>query len=145
MMIPSRDGPDSTALLTDHYELTMLEAALASGLADRRAVFEVFSRRLPAGRRYGVLAGVARMVEAVEAFRFGEEELEALGRPGVVGQGALERLAAYRFGGGGGGGAGPVGGGGPGGPRAAGVVPVRGLHRHLRRGRALLPRLPGGD
>ncbi len=99
MMIPSRDGPDSTALLTDHYELTMLEAALASGLADRRAVFEVFSRRLPAGRRYGVLAGVARMVEAVEAFRFGEEELEALGRSGVVGQGALERLASYRFGG----------------------------------------------
>ncbi len=41
----------STALLTDRYELTMLDAAVAEGLADRPAVFEAFSRRLPAGRR----------------------------------------------------------------------------------------------
>ena len=47
----------STALLTDHYELTMLQAALRSGAAQRRCVFEVFARRLPEGRRYG---GVAR-------------------------------------------------------------------------------------
>lgn len=39
------------ALLTDHYELTMVSAALRDGTADRRCVFEVFSRRLPAGRR----------------------------------------------------------------------------------------------
>lgn len=45
----------STALFTDHYELTMLQAALANGTADRRSVFEVFTRRLPEGRRYGVV------------------------------------------------------------------------------------------
>ena len=45
----------STALLTDRYELTMLEAAVRSGLAERRAVFEVFTRRLPTGRRFGVV------------------------------------------------------------------------------------------
>ena len=44
----------STALLTDQYELTMVSAALAAGTADRRCVFEVFARRLPDGRRYGV-------------------------------------------------------------------------------------------
>ena len=61
----------STALLTDHYELTMVEAALRSGAASRRCVFEVFARRLPEGRRYGVVAGTGRLVEAIEAFRFG--------------------------------------------------------------------------
>ena len=49
---------DSTALLTDHYELTMLQATLQSGAASRRSVFELFARRLPEGRRYGVVAGV---------------------------------------------------------------------------------------
>ena len=57
----------STALLTDHYELTMVRAALSSGTALRRSVFELFSRRLPAGRRYGVVAGVGRALDAVAA------------------------------------------------------------------------------
>lgn len=89
----------STALLTDHYELTMLDAALASGAASRRAVFEVFCRQLPPGRRYGVLAGVDRLVDALGAFRFTEEDLDFLGRARVVSDRALEWLAGYRFGG----------------------------------------------
>ncbi len=56
----------STALLTDRYELTMLCAALSSGVADRRAVFEVFARRLPPGRRFGIVAGQGRLVRALE-------------------------------------------------------------------------------
>src|SRR6478735_12422603 len=51
---PYADLVTSTALLTDHYELTMLQAALGSGTAHRRSVFELFPRRLPEGRRYGV-------------------------------------------------------------------------------------------
>ena len=68
----------STALLTDHYELTMLQAALAGGTAQRRSVFELFGRRLPEGRRYGVVAGVGRALDAIEAFRFDDEALAAL-------------------------------------------------------------------
>jgi nicotinate phosphoribosyltransferase len=68
----------STALLTDRYELTMLDAALQSGLAGRRAVFEVFARRLPAGRRYGVVAGQGRLHALVQDFTFGAAELAAL-------------------------------------------------------------------
>ena len=56
----------------------MLQAALGSGTAHRRSVFELFPRRLPEGRRYGVVAGVGRALDAVESFRFGAEELEAL-------------------------------------------------------------------
>jgi nicotinate phosphoribosyltransferase len=84
-----------TALLTDHYELTMVEAALRSGAAGRRCVFEVFARRLPEGRRYGVVAGTGRLVEAIEAFRFGDPELERLSS--VVDEPTLAFLADYRF------------------------------------------------
>jgi nicotinate phosphoribosyltransferase len=61
----------STALLTDKYELTMLDAALQAGLAGRRAVFEVFARRLPTGRRFGVVAGQGRLHALIEQFTFG--------------------------------------------------------------------------
>ncbi len=57
------------------YELTMLEAALRDGTAHRQAVFEVFARRLPNERRYGVLAGVPRVLRAIEDFHFTEEQL----------------------------------------------------------------------
>lgn len=87
----------STALLTDHYELTMVQAALASGHADRRCVFEAFARRLPDGRRYGVVAGTGRVLEALRDFRFGDAELEFLRERGVVDARTLEWLAGYRF------------------------------------------------
>lgn len=87
----------STALLTDRYELTMLQAALADGTADRRCVFEVFTRRLPHGRRYGVLAGTGRVLEALADFRFGDAELGWLEREGVVDARTLAYLADYRF------------------------------------------------
>ena len=65
----------TTALLTDHYELTMVRAALRGGTANRRCVFELFARRLPEGRRYGVVAGVGRALRALRHFRFDEESL----------------------------------------------------------------------
>ncbi len=87
----------STALLTDHYELTMLQAALRSGAASRRCVFETFARRLPSGRRYGVLAGTGRVLDAIEDFRFGPEELRDLRERQVVDEDTLGFLADYRF------------------------------------------------
>ena len=85
----------STSLLTDHYELTMLQAALRSGTAHRRSVFELFPRRLPEGRRYGVVAGVGRALDALERFTFDATALEAL--EDVVDGPTLEWLASYRF------------------------------------------------
>ena len=87
----------STALLTDHYELTMLEAALRSGAADRRCVFEAFARRLPEGRRYGVVGGTGRFLEALQEFRFGDAEIEDLRRRKVVDEATCDWLAGYRF------------------------------------------------
>jgi nicotinate phosphoribosyltransferase len=89
--------PTATALLTDRYELTMLAAALADGTAGRDCVFEVFARRLPHGRRYGVLAGTGRLLEAVPGFRFGDQELTALREQGLTDRRLLDRLADFRF------------------------------------------------
>jgi nicotinate phosphoribosyltransferase len=87
----------TTALLTDHYELTMLQAALHSGAASRRAVFEVFARHLPHGRRYGVVAGTGRLLDALERFRFGPAELSFLRESRIVDETTIRYLASYRF------------------------------------------------
>ncbi len=89
--------PASSALLTDHYELTMVDTALRSGVAENRAVFEVFARRLPAGRRFGIVAGLGRLVDELAAYRFGSAELDHLARHRVVSEAGLDWLAAYRF------------------------------------------------
>jgi nicotinate phosphoribosyltransferase len=85
------------ALFTDRYELTMVAAALADGTADRDCVFEVFARRLPHGRRYGVLAGTGRLLEALPHFCFGDAELAALRDQGLTDERLLDWLADFRF------------------------------------------------
>ncbi len=97
MLTISGAASGTPALLTDHYELTMLQAALRSGAAHRRSVFEVFARRLPDGRRYGVVAGTGRLIEALRSFRFDPAQLEFLERAGVVDRPTLDWLAGYRF------------------------------------------------
>ncbi len=87
----------STALLTDHYELTMLRGALRSGAAHRRAVFEVFARHLPIGRRYGVVAGTGRLLDAIAEFRFGPAELDFLRQAEVADEPTLRYLESYAF------------------------------------------------
>jgi nicotinate phosphoribosyltransferase len=87
----------SPAMLTDRYELTMLAAALADGTADRECVFEVFARRLPHGRRYGVLAGTGRFLEALTDFSFGDAEIDAIRAQGIDDARLLDHLAGFRF------------------------------------------------
>jgi len=87
----------TSSLLTDRYELTMLDAAIRSGVHDRDCVFEVFARRLPGGRRYGVVAGTGRLLELIADFRFTDSQLAWLAADRIVGPAALEWLANYRF------------------------------------------------
>ncbi|MGH8792080.1 MAG: nicotinate phosphoribosyltransferase [Stackebrandtia sp.] len=89
----------STALHTDHYEFTMVSAALRDGTAHRRCVFETFARRLPTGRRYGVVAGIGRLAELLADFRFSPGDVEFLRGAGVVDEDTARWLADYRFGG----------------------------------------------
>jgi nicotinate phosphoribosyltransferase len=87
----------SLALHTDHYELTMVQAALRSGAADRRCVFEVFARSLPGRRRYGVVAGLGRLLEELPQFRFDADTREFLAATHVVDTTTLDWLARYEF------------------------------------------------
>jgi nicotinate phosphoribosyltransferase len=86
-----------SALLTDHYELTMLNAALKDGTADRRCVFEVFARRLPTGRRYGVVAGTGRLVDLAVDLRYEPDEIAFLREGGIVDDETADWLSRYRF------------------------------------------------
>lgn len=100
MSLSSAWGPTrvpTTALLTDHYELTMLRAALQAGTANRHSVFELFGRRLPPGRRYGVVCGVGRALRALRAFHFDEESLRFLLDTDVVDRPTADWLADFRF------------------------------------------------
>lgn len=85
----------TSSLLTDRYELTMLDAALQSGRAQRRSVFEVFTRRLPEGRRFGVVAGTGRLLDLIEDFRFDANDLAYVGT--FLTPAAVDYLAGYRF------------------------------------------------
>jgi nicotinate phosphoribosyltransferase len=75
----------------------MLQAALRSGTASRRCVFEVFGRRLPDGRRYGVVAGVGRLLDAIARFVFTDAEVVAVERSGAVDAETARWLSGYRF------------------------------------------------
>ena len=87
----------TTSLLTDHYELTMVRAAMQSGTHNRRSVFEMFSRRLPEGRRYGIVAGAGRLLDALEDFRFSDRDIDFLVRAGVADDVLVQWLTDYRF------------------------------------------------
>src|SRR3954464_7575563 len=75
----------------------MMSAALKEGTAGRRCVFEVFARRLPAGRRYGVVAGQGRLVELIREFRFQPDEIDFLRRASIVDEQTAAWLADYCF------------------------------------------------
>ncbi|QYF74126.1 nicotinate phosphoribosyltransferase [Cryobacterium sp. PAMC25264] len=88
---------ESSALRTDRYELTMVDAAIQSGTANRECMFEAFARRLPTGRRYGIVAGTGRLLDLIRDFRFGDAELDWLRANDVVRPPTLDWLADYSF------------------------------------------------
>lgn len=75
----------------------MLDAALKDGTAHRRCTFELFGRRLPATRRFGVVAGTGRILEALERFEFDGEQIEWLSSRGIISEEAASFLATWRF------------------------------------------------
>ncbi|MGD1238165.1 nicotinate phosphoribosyltransferase [Mycobacterium seoulense] len=87
--------PVVTGLLTDKYELTMLAAALRDGTANRPTTFELFARRLPEGRRYGVVCGTGRLLEALPQFGFDDEACGLLAE--FLDPDTLRYLRDFRF------------------------------------------------
>lgn len=87
----------STVLKTDKYELTMLEAFIENGMHNNKAVFELFGRKLPEGRRYGVVAGTARAIEAILNFTFQKEDLDHLKNEVGLKDTTIDYLKNYSF------------------------------------------------
>jgi len=87
----------STALLTDRYELSMYAALLADGRVGAPATFELFARRLAEGRRFGMVAGLGRFLDALADFRFEAAGLEWLCAHDVIDRATAEHLAGWRF------------------------------------------------
>lgn len=87
----------STAFMVDKYEITMLQAALKSGHAFDKATFDLFARKLPQGRRYGVVGGISRAIQAVKDFKFTEEQLTLLENDPIIEQETVEYLRNYTF------------------------------------------------
>lgn len=85
------------ALMTDRYELTMLQSFIADGTVNKRAVFEVFTRKLPTNRRYGVFAGLGRLLPMIEEFQFDADELNWLTEQGVIDEDTGHYLMNFRF------------------------------------------------
>jgi nicotinate phosphoribosyltransferase len=84
-------------LFTDRYQLTMLAAYAKSGLAERRAVFELFVRKLPPSRRYLVACGIGRAVTALSALSFGADALSRLSNDAVLGPVLADPVVAKLF------------------------------------------------
>ena len=89
-------NPVSSPLLTDLYELTMLQAYYERGMTDP-AVFELFVRKLPPKRDFLVAAGLEQALDFIEGMRFGEEELDWIRTCGHFKPAFADRLAKLRF------------------------------------------------
>ena len=89
-------NPLSSPLLTDLYELAMLQAYFEHGMTDT-AVFELFVRKLPPRRNFLLAAGLEQALEFIERLRFGEEEIDWIERSGLFRRDLIARLARLRF------------------------------------------------
>ncbi|MFC0187434.1 nicotinate phosphoribosyltransferase [Fictibacillus aquaticus] len=69
---------DSLALHTDLYQINMAETYWEDGIHNRKAVFEVFFRKLPFGNGYALFAGLERIIQYLNRFRFTDSDLEYL-------------------------------------------------------------------
>lgn len=96
MSPPPDDGVSSSFLLTDLYQLTMMQAYLEHGETEP-AVFELFVRKLPPNRAFLLAAGLEQAIEFLRSARFQPDELDWLAATGRFSRDLLDYLAALRF------------------------------------------------
>lgn len=88
---------DSLTLHTDLYQINMTETYWRDGIHNKRAVFELFFRKLPFGNGYAVFAGLEKIIQFIQAFRFSEDDLEYLKNEVGYKDDFLEYLKNMRF------------------------------------------------
>ncbi|MBV1788794.1 nicotinate phosphoribosyltransferase [Marinobacterium sp. D7] len=94
---PLAENPlEQSPLLTDLYQLTMLQTYLDRGMQEE-AVFEFFVRKIPDNRNFLIFAGLEQLLAFLEHTRFSRSELEYLSQTGLFRQNLLDYLAGFRF------------------------------------------------
>jgi nicotinate phosphoribosyltransferase len=88
--------PATSPLLTDLYQLNMVQAYLERGKTEI-AVFEFFVRALPDRRGFLIAAGLQQALEYLETMHFSPEDISWLARSGRFGPALIDRLASFRF------------------------------------------------
>lgn len=88
---------DSLTLHTDLYQINMSEAYWADGMHERKAVFELFFRKLPFGNGYALFAGLERVLDYLKNFKFTESDLEYLHKELGYKEDFIEYLRTVRF------------------------------------------------
>lgn len=91
-----RDAERQSPLLTDLYQLTMLDVYLARGMIET-AVFEFFSRKLPGNRNFLMAGGLEPLLEFLETLAFDQAEVDWLASTGMFSTGLLDYLREFRF------------------------------------------------
>jgi len=91
-----RSEPFNSPLLTDLYQLTMLQAYVDAGMTED-AVFDLFVRKLPPSRNFLVAAGLEQSIEYLVSLRFTDDDIEFLARTQLFGSGFLDYIASMRF------------------------------------------------
>ncbi|EGA89275.1 nicotinate phosphoribosyltransferase [Planococcus donghaensis MPA1U2] len=88
---------DSLALHTDLYQINMSEAYWADGMHERKAIFELFFRKLPFGNGYALFAGLERILDYLRNFKFTDSDLAYLQEELGYKQDFIDYLRTVRF------------------------------------------------
>ncbi|HHW37292.1 MAG TPA: nicotinate phosphoribosyltransferase [Bacillales bacterium] len=88
---------DSLGLHTDLYQINMAETYWEDDMHNRKAVFEIFFRKMPFGNGYAVFAGLERMIEYLNEFKFTKSDLEYLREELGYGEDFIEYLSTMKF------------------------------------------------
>ena len=88
---------DSLTLHTDLYQINMAETYFKDGIAEKKAIFEVYFRKLPFGNGYTIFAGLERVIQYLKEFKFSESDIDYLREEGGYDDEFLDYLANMRF------------------------------------------------
>ncbi|MBQ8932888.1 MAG: nicotinate phosphoribosyltransferase [Lachnospiraceae bacterium] len=90
------DGRNLT-LLTDLYELTMMQGYFKRKDKNVNVIFDAFYRANPDGNGYAISCGLEQVIELIENFHFNEEDIDYLRSLGIFGEDFLDYLKEFRF------------------------------------------------
>lgn len=88
---------DSLALHTDAYQLSMMQTYFMRGIHNRRAVYEMFFRKIPFGNGYAIFAGLERLVNCLSTLKFTASDIAYLRETGQFDESFLDFLADWKF------------------------------------------------